>query len=87
MSEPTTEAGRRLRRGLVLEGWVGPINADESIDAAIAAIEAEARAQALADVRRRVEGLPTWDKRTVPGGFHVNRAAVLAAIEEAARDR
>lgn len=32
-----------------------------------------------------VEGLPKWDKRSVPGGFHVSRAAVLDLIRGDAR--
>lgn len=47
------------------------------------ACEAEARADLLDRLAAGVERLPKWDKRSVPGGFHVNRAAVLALIEEA----
>jgi hypothetical protein len=49
---------------------------------AVAAIEAEARALLLDELEAAVRELPTWDKRTVPGGFHVNRAAVLALIQQ-----
>jgi hypothetical protein len=33
-------------------------------------------------LRAAVEGLPTWDKRSVPGGFHVSRSAVLALLAD-----
>ena len=33
----------------------------------------------------RVKVLPRWDKRTVPGGFHILLAAVLRIIEGADR--
>lgn len=35
----------------------------------------------LGDLRRQVAALPKWDKRSAPGGFHVNRADVLALID------
>ncbi len=35
-------------------------------------------------IEERVAALPTWDKRSVPGGLHVNRAAVLAIVREEA---
>jgi hypothetical protein len=44
------------------------------------AVEAERRR-----IREAVEGLPKWDKRSAPGGFHVNRADVLAIIENSSR--
>ena len=64
-----TEAGKRLAERY-------PITTGD-----IPAIEAEARAAVLRELEAEVEGLPVWDKRSVPGGFHVNRAAVLAAID------
>lgn len=41
----------------------------------------EAAATERARIRALVEALPTWDKRSVPGGQHVNRAAVLSLLE------
>jgi hypothetical protein len=42
----------------------------------------DGRALLLDELEVAVRELPTWDKRTVPGGFHVNRAAVLALIQQ-----
>ena len=33
-------------------------------------------------LRGEVAALPKWDKRSVPGGFHVNRAATLAILTD-----
>ena len=35
------------------------------------------------ELREAVAALAKWDKRTVPGGFYVNRADVLALIDAA----
>ena len=35
----------------------------------------------MTTLREQIKALPKWDKRSVPGGFHVNRAAVLALID------
>jgi hypothetical protein len=35
-------------------------------------------------LRAEIEALPRWDKRSVPGGFHVRLAAVLAIIDRLA---
>ncbi len=52
--------------------------------ASIAEIQQDARADLAASIEARVAALPTWDKRSVPGGLHVNRAAVLAVVREEA---
>jgi hypothetical protein len=73
MSEPTTEAGKRLYQDLAFaapELW--SFHIDRRIEEAIAAERAR--------IAAKVEGLPAWDKRSVPGGFHNSRAAVLAIV-------
>jgi len=45
---PTTKSGRRLLRALNREGWIGPM-AEQSMDAAILAIEEESEMRARAD--------------------------------------
>lgn len=52
----------------------------ESVEATAGLVE-RTIANERARIRAAVEGLPTWDKRSVPGGFHVSRRAVLAIIE------
>ena len=42
---------------------------------------AEAREAERDRIRAAVEGLPVWDKRSVPGGKHVHLKSVLAVIE------
>jgi len=42
----------------------------------------EAAAAERERLRKEVAALPKWDKRSVPGGFHVNRAAVLALLAD-----
>jgi hypothetical protein len=37
----------------------------------------------LQEAVAQIAALPKWDKRTVPGGFHVNRQAVLDIIDAA----
>lgn|SRR5678815_1426341 len=85
MSEPRTEAGRRLL------GWMRLIASGESAppfataQPAILAIEAEARASVLAEVREGVEGLPfandiNWAKDEPVRQF-LDRAAVLALLD------
>jgi hypothetical protein len=75
----SSETGKRL-----LDELVRLYGLDhESFGEAIAAIEAEARRAALTDLRKKVAGMPTWDKRSVPGGLHVSRAAVLVEIDQA----
>jgi hypothetical protein len=70
---------------MTLEGYweraywrVVPQLAESLVKAAEARDLAEER---LSGIREAVEALPKWDKRSVPGGFHVNRAAVLAIID------
>lgn len=81
MSEPR----RTLNGQVLLDKAIASRTQEVTITAqalvyVIAAIEAEARAAFAARIIAAVERLPRWDKRTVPGGFHVNRAAVLDAI-------
>ena len=38
-------------------------------------------------LRAEVLALPKWGRRSVPGGFHVNRAAVLALLADPEDDR
>ena len=56
------------------------------LDAGFGVYIEEQRTQAATEERERlraeVEALPKWDKRSVPGGFHVNRAAVLALLAD-----
>jgi hypothetical protein len=86
MTEPTTEAGRRLldagngEDAIMPDDWLG----------AILAIEAEARADFAARLREAVKALPSmpmvvgpWDNAGTADA--VLLPAVLAAIEEAAK--
>jgi hypothetical protein len=78
MSEPTTKAGRELLRRTPEDGAPGV--PPEILRADILAIEAEARAVTLAEVRREVEALPT--SATVwTGDPLVYRAAVLSVLD------
>jgi hypothetical protein len=74
---PTTEAGKRL---------AGELQVEYRIDL-IRAIEAEARAAALAALREKVAGLAYADDQLSPGdegwGWNEACAAVLAEIDRA----
>lgn len=84
MTEPRTEAGRALVRDRALPWRPGQPGYDAMVEGfipTVLAIEAEAVAAERARIAAAVRALPAWDKRSVPGGFHVKRAAVLAIIE------
>ena len=51
--------------------------------AALAQGQHAAHTPTLVEVRQKIAALPKWDKRSVPGGFHINRADTLAIIDEA----
>ena len=85
MSEPTTEAGRALMFGL--DRLMPEKHADAL--AKVAAIEAEARAAVLAELRGQVEGLATrygYHPEGTPGALIevllIDRAAVLALFPD-----
>jgi hypothetical protein len=78
MSEPTTEAGRRLQEWLRSIGSFGP-----SFDLAIAAIEAEARASLDVDALARAVTLEVHvdEAHGFPPGFTADALAALIARE------
>ena len=84
MSEPRTEAAKRLLARLSLDiPWfvAGSTTTEKSM---VAAIEAEAVATERARIRAAVKGLPTQPglEINIPGVRHfVERTAVLAAID------
>lgn len=102
--EPGTEAGRRLwEKSAALWFQPNPLaganamrSASIEVKNAIPAIEAEARAAVLAELRAGVEGLgyplwlprseyPTWQKHAHPSS--VDRVAVLRLIADAEEHR
>src|SRR5262245_12363901 len=46
----------------------------------LADMQAAARAEGLREVAQHVRLMPTWDKRSVPGGLHIHRNTLLEWI-------
>jgi hypothetical protein len=93
MSEPTTKAGRKmLLRGDGWNLWVAHATRDD-IEAAILAIEQEARRKALAEVRAAIEELDPEDSmrpndptdESWDGGFYSGRNHAVAALDDMGR--
>jgi hypothetical protein len=79
------EAAERLRIALFEGAAMTPMRRSALIDVLDEALAAERRAT-VERIREQVDLLPYWDKRSVPGGLHVNRNAVRTILdEEAAR--
>jgi hypothetical protein len=75
VNEPRTRAGKALD-----SAWPGTHLNRLDWHEAVVEVERDAHEAAWDRVEQAVREMPTWDKRTVPGGLQLNRASVLTVL-------